>query len=150
MSAIKMTEDIKFIMDEIIPEINDLFPYINYGGCGCFAYIISEHLEALNIEHAIACMAYFCDNMTEEAVRQVVLEGCRDDIPNQHLLLEIAGELFDADGSQTYPASLIKAKISRETLGLMLEVDCWNNTFDRDDLPEIELFVQQAFERLSI
>lgn len=129
--------------------------YINKGGCGYFAKLLSEQLTQHGIEHQILAIFPTLDNDQEKewfSNFKKFLAGnasnLRKALP-EHIVVQIGELCFDATG--TTEASVLAAgdrvyPITMEQLNAMLaKGDDWNPIFDKDLLPDIKERLEKMF-----
>ena len=141
------------ILQNHLPEIDDAFVDINWGGCGVMAELIAEQLDLLCVDYQVACKGG--DDFrsgsfkTIEEVNKSIDEYDKPRIPRSHILIKVDGRYFDSEGEQFPDKDLITALIDRDTIARMNNISCWNSQFDRDQVSGMRVFTGKVFRRAN-
>ncbi len=135
------------LLENELPSIDSKFRCINNGGCGFMAEIIAEQLDKLSINYDIICRGgWRCNGkMTNEQVNNLIDEEDSSSIPNSHVLIMVNGRIFDSEGEQYVNDESRTALIDHKTINRMLDMDCWNSTFNRNQVAGMRAYAQSVF-----
>ena len=139
------------LLENHLPAIDDEFYEINAGGCGVMAKLVAEQLDLLMINYDIVCLAgWGCDyeRMSNQQVNDMIDINSKDNIPNSHVLIQVDGRIFDSEGEQFMDDDDICAYIDHPTVIRMIETDCWNHTFDRDQTEAMREYTKKMFDSM--
>ncbi len=143
-------EKVLDILENDLPSIDNQFYSINSGGCGHMAAIIAEQLDRYQINYDIVCKGgWGCskDKMTNAEVNHEIDNGNTRNLPNSHVLIMVAGRIFDSEGEQEVSESSITALIDYETMMRMLGVrGAWNSCFDKHQVSDMRDYAENVFD----
>lgn len=144
-------------LKNLIQEINDKYPYLNYGGCVAFAYLLAEQLDKYKIPYTFlvwdaSFMAKDGDNstviwkpITKDRLRKYFLTAKHVTIKiNRTIYNDIVPEYYSR--SYTYVPKEFNGYIKRnlvESIGFGRQ--CWNWDFELDDLWKIRNILNNKF-----
>jgi hypothetical protein len=152
-------------LDEIGKEVNKVVPYLNCGGCGVYAAIVSEKLQNLNID-CWGIISSYDDLDLDEIKKNNTINTVKDwnhqGVIIKHILVQFKhrGQIWTHDScitisevGMTDPTShgiICKGKLSVEEMRKL--ADCkegWNEWFNRNTIPEITNIVDSFFVLLN-
>lgn len=139
------------VFDEMKNEIAKEIPYLNYGGCGFFAFYSAKRLIEMGYECNILLLSYhenhydFINKIENiNAMKNNVIDSPRVSLSAYHLIVESNGFIFDSEYiSKQYKLELHEiindyfhvpyiGKYSIEELAIALYQDkTWNDCYDR-------------------
>ncbi len=133
------------ILARTITGISNSVDEINRGGCGHYAYELSQALALLDIDSQIVLVNHHYDECDVDSFISGV-EGAHDinsaylirfangDINGEynnpcfgHICLHVDGILYDSEGISSKQA--ISEPIEPAAMALALSADCWNKSF---------------------
>jgi len=129
------------LLTNALPFINGTVKSVNYGGCGHFAYLLSDALAAKRIDSAIvlvdqgyypediACMTK-CHGGDINAAYKAQLDS--DDYHNPcfgHIVVRVDGALYDSTGVAKGRVVISEPIDSAIMSRMVHEGDCWNPVF---------------------
>jgi len=135
--------DIHSTLTKVVPDINNHLEYINWGGCGHFAYQLHKALALHGIasdivlmhshynEHSVASMIINMEASDINDAYRKLFSGHYEGYCNPcfgHIGLRVDGKLYDSDGLLHVRA--ISEAIEADVLALALRTGKgWNSTF---------------------
>lgn len=161
-----MRKDLKDVLTNIVQEIQKLDININNGGCGWFAYYLSQELLSRNIFYKLVVFKYnnnvFSGKDYLNSSKLIkTLRKHPSDIPYndslsaRHYMIKIDDYYIDGDffekripnyyksvpksASFVYPKSIREACLK----------GAWNPDFDTDYLTDIENIIKENFSKLN-
>lgn len=150
------------ILNQQLKDIDSKFRYIAMGGCGAFALMLSERLEKLGYTTKIAFISdtYTVDGCIKKRQKYLnsnldvssIIELNERHISFHHVMVYYNGYLIDNRGvakkfDETYfgnrYGSCLWGFMCKEALKRMVEAEGWNESFDREQLPDIKKEIQK-------
>lgn len=138
--------------------------YPNHGGCGLVAMKASEMLTELGIEHTIRIMEPDdhrnldeLNGLSKEDFNATLVEvvangleqglaGWEINIPLHHIVIEVNGILYDADGQfQNKWEMQTSQPVDYETIKFLVNSPLWNSTFVSNNTE----IVLESFNRIG-
>ena len=148
-----------------LAKLEDSYPYINMGGCGFTALYIGEEMEKrgykvkyiligdkMSHETSLEAFRQF-RQLPDETKRKINEVNCNGFIIG-HIMVYHKGLVLDPTGVRSWEHSswnvdwkLITTTLTRDIIDGWLCQNGWNQSFDRDDLPEIKKKITKIFEK---
>lgn len=148
-------------LEEGLAYINYSTPtYINSGGCGHFAYLLSEQLDKHEIPYKIIAIYTDCKgegkelkNNTIDYLRNNKRDISTEEIGASHIIILIDNSIYiDSEGIENVSFYMHRSdffEITRDELALLNEIDCWNPLFDKKCIPIIKSCLEKVFEKME-
>lgn len=146
-------EKVVKLLEKRLPQVNDIVPDINCGGCGCFALELGKILEEFNPEYWIFTYDFSINNY-KKGIESVL--SCR------HVLVKVFDRFIDSDGTYTDPEDSSNRihegypfiQVSREELErFVADRGIWNDWYKRRYNKEIRkfltIFKQELYAKLE-
>ncbi len=129
--------DITKKINDSLNFINKKYPHINYGGCGLFAYYLSETLEH---KYDFETEIFYIPYKSPPALKK------NYDIWFKHIFIRIDNYLIDNNGFR-HISKFDKLKpLSREKLFEMINIrELWNDRFDHTKSEEMVMDIKSIF-----
>lgn len=130
--------------------------FINEGGCGVFAQLLSKELTDHGIEHKIYALFYKGNDPSYESNLKKFLETGKvvdkDGTGANHICILVDGSLYvDSTGIINKEVAMATDKIEMtfDQLNGLVEKGGWNPTFDKGCIPLIREHIQEIFKHLD-
>ncbi len=131
------------VLAQVVPAINCELEHINRGGCGIFAYELSEALARKGIPSDIVLVKYswydkddvqhLLDSHGTADINEVYLQMFGDawhrycDPCMAHICVRVDGKVYDNEGEQLFTP--ISEPIRPDVMALAIKKSNWNPTF---------------------
>lgn len=153
--------DLIKVLNELADDLSYCFSYINEGGCGAMAAMVGKHLERMGVVCDVATPDY---SLPAGKIRNTVSD--RGDVADwddnglsrSHLAIRfrVGPKVLLWDSDNGVKDVLPRWAMTANTMGFGLTIsECdwisnnnvegyWNDTFDRDQLPDMQDMVDNA------
>ena len=152
------------VLDERLKLVDELFDFVNCGGCGCVANILAKQLRTVFPVMRITSSGYLGEGNIDK-VRNVLGNNLNKDEWDEngfyfaHVWVEVCvdDEWYALDSTGVTPVEYmyeewgVPAEGSftlEEIAALSGDADGWNSLFDRDQLPDMELMIKNQLSDL--
>lgn len=139
---------------------NFCFPYINCGGCGVFAAAVAKEVLALGFKaEVIFSFSWFSIYLSREDIEEAFRNKNFAPLGFEHMAVRIE---LSKDNWITYDSDSIRKSRDRfgidnavahpfalsvlQTEELVAQVDLWNPTFNRKNIPRVVALVKETLK----
>jgi len=151
-------------LEPALPQVQNKFPSINWGGCGVFANLLANELDKLGVKYKIIWIGHEArhkkdikDIFKHYGGQVSLIDFNNRDIYLAHVMIKVGRKFIDASGvhknlnDTQWGWYRLRHEITKEQLEFIsLTSEGWNTSFNRNQIPRVEKEVKKIFYKVAI